>query len=93
MRLVKPRGSTKIEQPKALCANRWASSLSKIGWSITNGWLIKEGGLQQGLLVGCHLPLVSRDNNLYVVGDISKKCLDTTETNNYQVTQEAPQNT
>jgi uncharacterized protein YqiB (DUF1249 family) len=28
---------------------------------------------------------VSRDNNLYVVGDISKKCLDTTETNNYQV--------
>jgi len=27
---------------------------------------------------------VSRDNNLYVVGDISKKCLDTTETNNYQ---------
>ena len=29
--------------------------------------------------------VVSRDNNLYVVGDISKKCLDTTETNNYQV--------
>ena len=28
---------------------------------------------------------VSRDNNLYVVGDISRKCLDTTETNNYQV--------
>ena len=28
---------------------------------------------------------VSRDNNLYVVGDISKKCLDTTETNNYQM--------
>ena len=27
---------------------------------------------------------VSRDNNLYVVGDISRKCLDTTETNNYQ---------
>ena len=30
---------------------------------------------------------VSRDNNLYVVGDISRKCLDTTETNNYQVIQ------
>jgi len=29
--------------------------------------------------------VVSRDNNLYVVGDISRKCLDTTETNNYQV--------
>ncbi len=28
--------------------------------------------------------VVSRDNNLYVVGDISKKCLDTTETDNYQ---------
>ena len=28
---------------------------------------------------------VSRDNNLYVVGDISRKCLDTTETNNYQI--------
>jgi hypothetical protein len=28
---------------------------------------------------------VSRDNNLYVVGDISKKCLDTTETNNYHL--------
>tara|TARA_E500000331_G_C16810985_1_gene520831 strand:- start:278 stop:454 length:177 start_codon:yes stop_codon:yes gene_type:complete len=31
------------------------------------------------------LLVVSRDNNLYVVGDISRKCLDTTETNNYQV--------
>ena len=31
------------------------------------------------------LSVVSRDNNLYVVGDISRKCLDTTETNNYQV--------
>ena len=31
------------------------------------------------------LLVVSRDNNLYVVGDISRKCLDTTETNNYHL--------
>ena len=29
-------------------------------------------------------PEVLRDNNLHVVKDVSRKCLDTTETNNYQ---------
>ena len=38
-----------------------------------------------GAMANASTLVVSRDNNLYVVGDISKKCLDTTETNNYQV--------
>ena len=53
----------------------------KLGLASLGRWTENKQGLQ----AGCYLPNVSRDNNLYVVGDISKKCLDTTETNNYQM--------
>ena len=56
--------------------------------SRTNDWLIKEGGQNKVLCTGYYLPHVSRDNNLYVVGDISN-CMqgiepERNETNNYQ---------
>ena len=69
MRLVKPRGSTKIEQPKALYANRWVSSLSKCGVVKVSISILNTNNTEYTL----DYSVVSRDNNLYVVGDISSQ--------------------
>ena len=48
--------------------------------------LTTQNARVDGAMANAYTLVVSRDNNLYVVGDISREveCLETPETNNYQ---------